>query len=81
MVGFGGKEIAKEKFYAAKKPIKIQDVNIYNIVFSKLILKTNSKTNSMYSIEINFDKAIKPLVSIMPEKVDMLRHLKKVTLN
>ena len=35
----------------------------------------------MYLIEINFDKAIKPLVLVIPGKVDMLRHLKKVTLN
>ena len=35
MVRFGGREIAKEKFYAAKKPIKIWDVNVGNIVISK----------------------------------------------
>ena len=37
MVRFGEKEIAKEKFYAAKKPIKIWDVNVDNIVVSKLV--------------------------------------------
>ena len=35
MVRFGGREIAREKFYAAKKPMKIWDVNIENIVISK----------------------------------------------
>ena len=33
------RKIAEEKFYAAKKPIKIWDVNVDNIVVSKLILK------------------------------------------
>ena len=41
---FGKTEIAKEKFYAAKKPMKICDVNVDNIVISKLgETKTNSK--------------------------------------
>ena len=64
MVRFGEKEIAKEKFYAAKKPIKIQNVNIDNIVIWKLI---ETKTNSKYLIGIKFDKAIRPLVLIMPK--------------
>ena len=37
MVKFGDKEIAKEKFYAAKRPIKIWDVNVGNIAISKFI--------------------------------------------
>ena len=61
---FGEKEIAKEKFYAAKKPIKIWDVNVDNIVISKLIeTKTNS---SKYLVGIKFDKVITLLVLIMP---------------
>ena len=32
MVRFGDREIPKEKFYAAKRPIKISDVNVDNIV-------------------------------------------------
>ena len=47
MVRFGEKEIAKEKFYAANRPINICDVYVDNIVISKL-LKT--KTNSKYLI-------------------------------
>ena len=31
MVRFGEKEIVKEKFYAAKKPMKIWDVNVYKL--------------------------------------------------
>ena len=38
---------AEEKFYAAKKPITIQDVNVDNIVISKLL---ETKTNSKYLI-------------------------------
>ena len=37
MVIFGKIEIAKEKFYVVKKPIKIWDLNIHNIVISKLV--------------------------------------------
>ena len=37
MIRFGEKEIVKEKKYAAKKPIKIWDVNVDNIVVSKLV--------------------------------------------
>ena len=37
MVKFGEREIAKERFYAAKRPIKTWDVNVDNIVISKLV--------------------------------------------
>ena len=55
---------AEEKFYAAKKPITIQDVNVDNIVISKLL---ETKTNSKYLIEIKFDETIRPLVLTMTE--------------
>ena len=58
------REIAKEKFYAAKKAINICDVNVENIVISKLV---KENTNSKYLIRIEFDKAIRPLVLIMPK--------------
>ena len=64
MVKFGNTEIIKETFYAAKKPIEIWDVNVDNIVISKLV---ETKTNSKYLIGIKFDKAIRPLVLIMPK--------------
>ena len=35
MVRFGDREIGREKFYAAKRPIKNFDVNVDNIVVSK----------------------------------------------
>ena len=63
MLRFGEKEIAKEKFYAAKKPVKIWGVNVDNIVISKLV---KIKTNFKYFIEY-IDKAIRPLVLIMPK--------------
>ena len=53
-----------KKFSAAKKPIKLLDVNVDNIVISKLV---KTKTNSKYLIGIKFDKAIRPLVLIMPK--------------
>ena len=57
-------EIAKEKFYVSKKTIKIWDVNVDKIVISKLV---KTKANSKYLIGIKFDKAIRPLVLIMPK--------------
>ena len=56
---FGEREIAKEKFYAAKRAVKIWDVNVDNIVISKLV---KTKTNSKYLIgyldkTIGFDNA------------------------
>ena len=73
MMKFGKTEIAKEKFYAAKKPIKIWDVNVDNIVISKLV---KTKTNSKYLIGIKFDKAIRPLVLIMPKMSGYVKTLK-----
>ena len=54
-----------------KKTLKIWDVNVDNIVISKLV---KTKTNSKYLIGY-LDKDIRPLVLIMP-KMDMLKHLK-----
>ena len=63
MIKFEKTEIAKETFYAAKKPLKIWDVNVDNIVVSKLVkTKTNSKYLTGY-----LDKNIRPLVLIMPK--------------
>ena len=58
---FGVREIAKEKFYAARKPMKFRDVNVYNIVISKLV---ETKTNSRYLIGYS-DKAVRQLILIM----------------
>ena len=57
MLRFGERKIAKEKFYASKKPIKLCDVSVNNMVISKLV---KTKTNSKYLIGIKFDKAIRP---------------------
>ena len=54
---FGKTEIAKEKF-----SIKICDVNLDNIVISKVV---KTKINSMYLI-VYLDKDIRPLVLIIP---------------
>ena len=60
---FGYRETAKDKFYAAKRPIKICDVNVDNIVISKLV---KTRTNSMYLIG-HLDKTIRSLGLIMPK--------------
>ena len=67
---FGEKEIAKEIFYAVRKPKKNWDVNFDNMVISKSI---EIKINSRYLIEIKFDKSIRKLVLIMPK---MSRYVK-----
>ena len=44
MLIFGETKVAKEEFYDAKQPIKIWDVDVNNIVISKLVeTKKNSK--------------------------------------
>ena len=55
-------KLQKERFYAAKKPMKIWDVNANNIVISKLV---KTKTKFKYLIGIKFDKAMRPLVLVM----------------
>ena len=45
------------------KTIKIWDVNVDNVIVSKLV---ETKTNSRHLIGIEFVKAVKPLVLIMP---------------
>ena len=47
MVRFVERETSKEKFYAAKKPIRICDINADNILISKL---SKTKTNFNYLI-------------------------------
>ena len=64
---------SKNKVYITKKTIKIWDVNFDNIVVSNL---TEIKTNSKYFIEIKFDKAIRPLVLIMPKMSGYVKTLK-----
>ena len=61
MLMFGEREIAKEKFYTAKNPIKSLDVNVRNTVISKLV---ETKTNSKYLVGY-LDKVMRPLVLIM----------------
>ena len=65
MVRFGLKGKAKEKFYAAKNPIKIWDINVHNIVVSKLVETILSI--SKYLIGIQFDKAVRLLVLTTPK--------------
>ena len=70
IVKFGDREIAKGKFYVAKRPIKICDTNVDNIVVSKLV---KAKINSKYLIGY-LNKAIGSLVLIIPK---MSRYVKR----
>ena len=55
---FGKIKVAKDEFYSEYKSIKICDVNVNNIVISKLMEMKNS---SKYLMEY-LDKVIRPLV-------------------
>ena len=59
MLRFGETKVTKEKFYVAKKLTKIWDVNVDNVLISKLV-----KAKTKYLVRY-FDEAIKPLVLIM----------------
>ena len=48
MLKFGETKVAKEKIYGAKKPIKIWDVNVGDIVFAKLV-----QTKKMFYIRLD----------------------------
>ena len=64
MLRFGETKIAKEKkVHAVKKTINICDVNVDNIVISKLV---KSKINFNYLIGY-LDKVLRALVLIMPK--------------
>ena len=63
MLRFGETKVTKQKFYAAKKLIKIWDVNVDDIVISKLI---ETKTYSKYLIGY-LNKVIRSFVLIMPK--------------
>ena len=73
MVRFREKEIAKEEFYAAKRPIKICGVNVDNIVISKLV---KTKTNSKYLFGY-LDKAISKLVKTKTNSKYLFGYLDK----
>ena len=72
MMRSGETKIVKEKLNAAKKTIKIWDVNVENIVISKLV---KTKNNSNYCIGY-LDKAITPLVLIMSKKSGYVKTFK-----
>ena len=59
---FGKTKVAKQEFNAAKKPIKIWDVNVDNIVISKLLTKNNSKYLIGY-----LDELIRPVAFLLPK--------------
>ena len=61
MLRFRKTIVAKQEFNDAKKPIKIWDVHVNNIVISRLV---ETKKNSRYLVGY-LDEAIRPLVLIM----------------
>ena len=72
MLKYGDTKLAKEKFYVAKNLINTWDVNVENIVFSKLVeTRTNSKYLTGY-----LGNVIKPLVLILPKISAYVKTLK-----
>ena len=63
MLRFEETKVKNETFYDIKKPMKIWAVDVDNKVISKLI---KTKTRSKYFI-VYLDKAVRPLVLIMPK--------------
>ena len=63
MMKLGKTEIAKEQFYAANKPIQIWNINVDNIVTSRLV---KTKNTSKYLIGY-LDEDKRPLVLIVPK--------------
>ena len=72
MLKYGDTKLAKEKFYVAKNLINTWDVNVENIVFSKLV---ETRTNSKYLIGY-LGNVIKPLVLILPKISAYVKTLK-----
>ena len=72
MLRFANTKVAKEKFYGAKRPLKIWDVGVNNIVTSIIVgIKTNSKCFIGH-----LDKVIRPLVLILPKMSGNVKTLK-----
>ena len=70
---FGETKVTKELFHGAKELIiKIWDVNVDNIVISKLV---ETKTNSRYLIGY-LDKVIRPLALILPKMIGYVKIFK-----
>ena len=65
-------KVAEDGFYDAKKLTKILEVDINNIVISKLV---ETKTNSKYLI-VYLDKVIKPLVLMLPKISEYVKTFK-----
>ena len=57
------KKVAKEKIYDAKKPIKIWDVDVNNIVISKFV----ETKNNLQPLIGYLDKIMKLLVLLLPK--------------
>ena len=63
IIRFNETKVAKEELHCAKKTINTWDVNVNNIVITKLIkIKKNSKNFIWY-----LDEVIRPLVLILPK--------------
>ena len=72
MQKFSETKVAKEKIYGAKKLIKIWDVDVNNIIISKLVER---KTNSKYLIAY-LNKIIRQLVLILAKMSEYVKTFK-----
>ena len=72
---FRDREIAKETFYATKRPIKIVMLMLVIIIVISKLVKT--KTNSKY-LTGYLDKTVRPLVLIMPKMSGYVKTFKVI---
>ena len=70
---FDKTKIAKKEFYGAKKPMKIWDVDVGNVV--KILNLIKMKNNSKYLIRYLGD-VIRPLVMILPKMSGYIKTFK-----
>ena len=75
MLRFGKIKVAKEEFYATKKLIKIWNVNIDNIIISKLVEIVSMQVSSSKYLIGCLDEDIRPLV-LMPKMSGYVKTIK-----
>ena len=72
MLTFGKTKVAKDGFYVAKTPVKVWDINVANMVISKLVEVKN------YSFHLigYLDEVTRPLVLILLKMCGLLKRLR-----
>ena len=67
MLTFGDIEIEQDKFYSHKKPIRLEDVDINNVLVSNKISSSEKTINTLLVISMMIINKVKPLHIILPK--------------